>query len=76
MRKPKLVPYWRSLWRSWAVQIAAVGAVLPEVLQLIADNTAMLSWLNDGYKSGIRLACLVAIPIARSVQQQSLAGKK
>lgn len=71
----KLVPNWRRLWRSWTIWAAGLGVLAPDVLQLIADNSDALPWLDDGYKSGIRLACLVAVLVLRPIKQQALEGK-
>ncbi|MGJ7613942.1 MULTISPECIES: hypothetical protein [unclassified Variovorax] len=45
---------------------------MPDLLQVIADNTALIPWFDDGYKSGLRLACLVLIILLRPVKQESL----
>ncbi|WP_218510352.1 hypothetical protein [Variovorax sp. dw_308] len=52
----ELIEGWQKLWRAWSIRFAALGIALPELLQLIADNTDSLTWLDGGYKSGIRLA--------------------
>ena len=67
-----LVDNWRKLWRAWSMRIAALGIISPEVLQVIADNTDSLEWLDGGYKSGIRLACLIGVVLARPVKQRAL----
>jgi len=74
--KIELVPNWRKLWRSWSLRFAALGAALPELLQLVADNTDSLAWFDDGYKSGIRLACLVLVIVLRPVKQEAVSGKE
>lgn len=71
-----LVPNWRKLWKSWSLRFAALGAALPELLQLIADNSDTLPWFNDGYKSGIRLACLILVIVLRPVHQEAVSGPK
>lgn len=68
----KLVEEWKSLWKSWSVQLAAVGILLPDLLQVIADNSALLPWFDDGMKSGLRLACLILIVLLRPIKQKSL----
>lgn len=68
----KLVEDWRKLWKTWSLQLAALGIALPELLQLIADNTDSLEWLDGGYKSGIRLACLIGVVLVRPVKQEAL----
>ena len=73
--KFELVPNWRRLWRSWSLRFAALGATLPEVLQFLADNTDSLPWFDDGYKSAIRLVCLVMVIVLRPVKQEAVSGK-
>ena len=70
--RSRLGPAWRSLWRAWSVQLAALGVVLPEALQLIADNSDALDWLDGGMKNTIRLACLVGVVLLRPVKQKAL----
>jgi len=69
-----LVDDWKKLWKSWSVLAATLGAVLPSLLQVIADNTSLMPWLDDGYKSGIRLACLVLVIVLRPIRQKALSG--
>ena len=71
----KLIDGWRSLWRAWTVQLAALGIALPELLQLVADNTDLLMGFDAGYKSLIRLACLVGVVLLRPVKQVVLGSK-
>lgn len=71
-KRSRLVPYWRSLWRAWSVQLAALGVVLPELLQLIADNTGDFDLLGGGTKNTIRLACLIGVVLLRPVKQKML----
>ena len=68
-----LVPNWRKLYKSWSVQVAALGVALPEVLSMIADNSHYLPWLDDEVKAAIRIGCLVAVPVVRALKQRSLA---
>lgn len=71
--KRKLVSNWRQvLMRSWTVWLAAIGAFLPEVLEIAAENIASVPLLDDGQKSIIRLVCLVLIPMARVIRQPSV----
>jgi hypothetical protein len=58
------------------MRIAALGILTPEVLQLIADNTDSLEWLDGGYKSSIRLACLIGVVLARPVKQIEMEPKE
>ena len=73
--KINLIDGWRSLWRAWSIQLAALGIALPELLQLVADNTDLLSGFDAGYKSLIRLACLVGVVLLRPVKQVVLEPK-
>jgi len=68
----RLVENWKALWKAWTIQLAAMGILLPDLLQVIADNSALIPWFDDGYKSGLRLACLILIVLLRPVQQKSL----
>lgn len=72
----QLVDDWKKLWRSWSVQFAALGIILPDLLQLVADNTDLIPGFDAGYKSGLRLACLVAIVLLRPIKQKSLAPEE
>lgn len=65
----RLIPNWRDLWRMWSVQVALIGALLPEILGMIADNSHLLPWLDDDVKGAIRIGCLVAVPLVRAIQQ-------
>ena len=73
--KINLIENWRALWKAWSIQLAALGIALPELLQLLADNTDLLSGFDAGYKSLIRLACLVGVVLLRPVKQVVLEPK-
>ena len=73
--KIQLIENWRALWKAWSIQLAALGIALPELLQLVADNTDLLSGFDVGYKSLIRLACLVGVVLLRPVKQVVLEPK-
>ena len=70
--KSKLLPNWRSLWKAWSMQLAAVGVVLPELLELVATNADSLSWLDEGVKNTIRLVCLMGVVLLRPIKQESV----
>lgn len=72
MTKLELVENWRKLWKSTTVIFGTLGLALPELLQLLADNSELIPFWDDGYKSGVRLACLVLIVLLRPVKQESL----
>ncbi len=68
-----LIPNWKSvLLRAWSIRLAAMGIVSPEVLQLIADNTSSMDWLDGSTKSMIRLACLIGVVLLRPVKQGAM----
>lgn len=71
-----LIDGWKRLWRAWTMWAAATGILLPEILQVIADNSASLEWLDAGWKSIIRLACLIGVVLLRPVKQIALAPKE
>jgi len=73
--KIELVPNWRKLWRAASVQLLAFGAVIPELLQMLADHSDLIPWFDGETKSGIRLACLLAALLLRPVKQPSVSGK-
>ncbi len=70
--KLELVQGWKSLWRAWSVWAAAIGLVLPEVLELLAEHVDSLPMLDDGHKSLIRVGCLIAVVVLRPIRQRSL----
>jgi hypothetical protein len=63
-----LVPNWRNLWKAWSLRFAALGLVLPELLQLLADSVDSLDWL-DGWKGTVRIVCLVLVILLRPLRQ-------
>jgi hypothetical protein len=70
-----LVPNWRRLWRAWSVRFAAIGIIVPELLQLIADNADSLGWLKD-WTGTVRLVCLVLVLLLRPVKQEAVSAPK
>lgn len=70
-----LIEGWQKLWKSWSMQLAALGLALPELLQLIADNTELLTGFDVGYKSLIRMGCLIGVLLLRPVKQAALTPK-
>lgn len=72
----QLVEGWTKLWKAWTVQLAAAGILLPDVLQILAENIDGLPLLDNGHKSLIRLACLIAIIFLRPIKQPSIAPDK
>ena len=71
--KIELVDNWLAVMtRSYSALFAWVGALLPDVLQLIADHSSLLPSLTDGHKNVIRLACLIAIVALRPIKQPRL----
>jgi hypothetical protein len=77
MKKPELISDWRlRLRRSYVVAAALAGAAGPQVLQVIADQSGALPWLDDSWKSLIRTVCLSAIPILLIIKQDNLAPQQ
>lgn len=68
----KLIAGWRNLWRAWSIQAAALGLLLPELLQLVADNTDVLTGFGAGWKSAIRMTALVGVILLRPIRQAAL----
>lgn len=67
-----LVANWKELWKAWSMWFAAAGLALPELLQFIADNSAALPWLDDGWKSIVRIVCLALVIVTRPIKQPSV----
>lgn len=74
--KIKLIDGWRNLWKAWSMRFAALGIALPEILQLVADNSSSLDWLDNGWKSLIRMVCLIGVVFARPVKQIAIEPKE
>jgi hypothetical protein len=71
-----LVSNWKTvLTKSWAVWVALLGLITPELLEWIADNAASFPF-EDHHKNWLRAACLALIPVVRILQQQALSGPK
>lgn len=65
----KLVP---NFWKSWSWMAASTGLVLPEVLSLVAEHSALIPGIAPD-KDGIRLLCLVLVVVLRPIKQSRLA---
>jgi fucose 4-O-acetylase-like acetyltransferase len=72
----RLVENWRALWKSSSIWAMVTGIFLPEILEWAADHVSALPFINDGYKSLIRLAFLVAAIGLRFIKQNSVSGVK
>lgn len=69
----KLVSNWRAiLLKSWSVRLAALGFILPSILQVLADNIDSFPGIDGGTKSIIRTVFLVLIPLARVIHQPAI----
>ena len=66
----RLIIDWRKMYRFWSVQVAALGLMLPELLQLLADNSDYLPHFDEGAKSIIRMSCLGAVIVLRAMKQE------
>jgi hypothetical protein len=67
-----LVSNWKAvLAKSWAVWVALLGLVTPELLEWIADNVASFPF-EEHHKNWLRAASLALIPVVRIMRQQSL----
>ena len=72
----KFIPGAKQLWKAWSMRFAALGVVAPEVMQLISDNSSLLPWLDDEWKSIIRMGCLIGVVLARPVKQIAIEPKE
>lgn len=71
----KLKPKWifspGELWRLWCVKAAVVGAALPELLQLLADNSHLLPGFDSSTKLALHYICLAAVVLLRNIKQEA-----
>ena len=70
----KLVPHWRRLWRAWTMRLAALGLTLPQLLQFVADNSRLLPWFNEDWKTVIYLLALAGVMLTRPIEQKAVSG--
>lgn len=68
----KLVTNWRHLWKAWSLWALSLGALLPELLQVLADHSDLIPYLDDGYKSGIRLGCILLAIVLKPIHQPGM----
>ncbi len=76
MKKPQLVENWKTLWKSLVMWAAGVGLVLPEILQLITDQTQAMASLDADTKNWIRIVCLALVIVFRPIKQPSMTPPK
>ncbi len=65
----KLVDKW---WKAWSLRIAALGLALPEILQVVANNTELLVFLPPDWRGYIYMIALVGSIVARPIKQKSM----
>jgi hypothetical protein len=74
-KSPRFIADWKKrLKKSWTVYAAVFGAGAPQLLQILADRTGELPWLDAGWKSLIQTTCLMAIPLLVILKQNNLAA--
>lgn len=61
-----------SFWKSWSWIAASIGVLLPEVLQILADHSSLIPFIDAEYKDAIRLVALVLVVMLRPIPQKSL----
>lgn len=61
-----------NFWKSWSWLAATVGVLLPEILQIVAEHSALIPFIEPEYKDAIRLACLVLVVVLRPIPQKAL----
>ena len=66
-----LVP---KFWKSWSWLVASFGVLLPELLQVVADNSDLIPLVEPAWKSAIRLAALILVVILRPIPQKRFDG--
>lgn len=62
----------KHFWKSWSWLAATVGVLLPEILQLIAEHSALIPFVEPEYKDAIRLVCLLLVVVLRPIPQKAL----
>lgn len=65
----KLVEKW---WKSWSLRIAALGLAIPEILQVVANNTELLVFLPPQWQGYIYVIALIGAIIARPIKQSNM----
>jgi hypothetical protein len=63
-----------KFWRSWSWLVASFGVVLPELLQVVADNSDLIPLIDTETKSAIRLVALLLVVLLRPIAQRSMAS--
>jgi hypothetical protein len=61
-----------NFWKSWSWLVASVGVVLPEALQMFADHSSLIPFIDAEYKDAIRLIALVLVVMLRPIPQKAL----
>lgn len=69
MRVVWIKDWWINFYKLWSVQVAALGLLLPEILQLLADNSSVVPYFDEATKSFIRVVCLILVILLRGVKQ-------
>ncbi|MDO9100516.1 MAG: hypothetical protein Q7V53_07270 [Caldisericota bacterium] len=64
-----LVENW---WKAWSIRIAAAGLALPEILQVIANNSELLVFLPPDWRGYIYMAALIGAILVRPIKQKSM----
>lgn len=59
-------------WRAWSLRIAALGLAIPEILQIVADNTELLVFLPPDWRGYIYILALLGAVIARPIKQKNM----
>jgi hypothetical protein len=68
-----LVGNWREVMRhAWSVWAAAAGIITPELIQVLADNVALMPWFDEGDKNMIRMICLFLVVVLRPIDQKKV----
>lgn len=61
-----------SFWKSWSWIAASVGVLLPELMQIVADHSSLIPFVDAEYKDAIRLCALVLVVMLRPIPQRAL----
>jgi hypothetical protein len=70
-----IVPSW---WKKWSVWLSTTAVFLPEILQWVLNNWALLDllpFMDDGHKNILRVVLVSFVPVVAAIKQKSVPPK-